>query len=203
MDRPDAWRRAGSISGERPFGCVDAIGYCRRVANGRIAGPCRQCAGQPLRHRVFRYPVADIERGLYGFNGTLVGIAVGVFFPLGWQAALLLVAGSVASSPIARIFAPMPYSGFYSPLHPLDMVIAGNSRPAVARAAHIGRDCRHRNRSGVAASPVAAFRAGHVRGAFAADRSALSGRYCRKRTSRGALCPMGSIAPAGYGILRG
>ena len=68
-----------------------------------------------LAARVFRYPVADIERGLYGFNGTLVGIAVGVFFPLGWQAALLLVAGSVASSPIARIFARCRIPGFTAP----------------------------------------------------------------------------------------
>ena len=71
-----------------------------------------------LAARVFRYPVADIERGLYGFNGTLVGIAVGVFFPLGWQAALLLVAGSVASSPIARIFARCRIPGFTAPFIP-------------------------------------------------------------------------------------
>lgn len=44
-----------------------------------------------------------------------MGIAVGVFFPLGWQAALLLVAGSVASSPIARIFARCRIPGFTAP----------------------------------------------------------------------------------------
>lgn len=88
------------------------------IAVGSPAAALLALAGNVLGNlaaRVFRYPAADIERGLYGFNGTLVGIAVGVFFPLGWQAALLLIAGSVASSPIARIFARCRIPGFTAP----------------------------------------------------------------------------------------
>ena len=68
-----------------------------------------------LTARLLRYSVADINRGLYGFNGTLVGIAVGVFFPLGWQAALLLVAGSALSSLVTRFFFACRIPGFTAP----------------------------------------------------------------------------------------
>ena len=50
------------------------------------------------------YSKEDIEDGLYGFNGTLVGIAVGVFMETGIASLLLLVAGSVLSTWIARVF---------------------------------------------------------------------------------------------------
>lgn len=74
---------------------------------GNILGNLTAC--------LFRYTPEDIERGLYGFNGTLVGIVVGVFFPLGWQAALLLIAGSMLSSPIARLFSACRVPGFTAP----------------------------------------------------------------------------------------
>lgn len=51
------------------------------------------------------YSKEDIEDGLYGFNGTLVGIAVGVFMEPGVASHLLLVAGSMLSTWIARVFA--------------------------------------------------------------------------------------------------
>ena len=50
------------------------------------------------------YSKEDIEDGLYGFNGTLVGIAVGIFMATGIASLPLLVAGSVLSTWIARVF---------------------------------------------------------------------------------------------------
>ena len=44
----------------------------------------------------------DIGEGLYGFNGTLVGIAVGVFFRIGVCALLLLAIGAAVSSLLFR-----------------------------------------------------------------------------------------------------
>lgn len=45
----------------------------------------------------------DIENGIYGFNGTLVGIATGVFFQMSIPAILLLIAASALSTFIARL----------------------------------------------------------------------------------------------------
>ncbi len=50
------------------------------------------------------YNREDIRNGLYGFNGTLVGIAIGVFMPVTVVSLLLLVAGSCLSAWIARLF---------------------------------------------------------------------------------------------------
>lgn len=44
----------------------------------------------------------DIRRGLYGFNGTLVGIAVGVFMKIGMWTILLLILGAALSSLLYR-----------------------------------------------------------------------------------------------------
>ncbi len=50
------------------------------------------------------YSREDIREGLYGFNGTLVGIAIGVFMRINiWSISLLLM-GSALSSGIARQF---------------------------------------------------------------------------------------------------
>ena len=46
----------------------------------------------------------NINSGLYGFNGTLVGIAVGVFMPITISSIILLVIGSCLSTWIARLF---------------------------------------------------------------------------------------------------
>ena len=62
------------------------------------------------------YSKEDIEDGLYGFNGTLVGIAVGVFMETGMASLLLLVAGSVLSTWIARVFGYQKlFPGFTAP----------------------------------------------------------------------------------------
>lgn len=62
-----------------------------------------------------RCRMSEIGDGLYGFNGTLVGIAVGVFFPLGWQAAALLIAGSALTVPLVRLFSRFRIPGFTAP----------------------------------------------------------------------------------------
>lgn len=45
----------------------------------------------------------DIKNGLYGFNGTLVGIAVGVFMELSFGSLLLMVVAACISTWIARL----------------------------------------------------------------------------------------------------
>lgn len=50
------------------------------------------------------YRREDIRNGLYGFNGTLVGIAVGVFMPLTLGAWLLLAVTACVSTYIAKAF---------------------------------------------------------------------------------------------------
>ena len=46
----------------------------------------------------------DIKDGLYGFNGTLVGIAVGVFMELSIGSLLLMAVASCISTWISRLF---------------------------------------------------------------------------------------------------
>lgn len=46
----------------------------------------------------------DIKDGLYGFNGTLVGIAVGVFMKLSLGSLLLMVVAACISTWISRLF---------------------------------------------------------------------------------------------------
>lgn len=43
------------------------------------------------------YSREDIRNGLYGFNGTLVGIAIGVFIEITWLSMLLLLITSALS----------------------------------------------------------------------------------------------------------
>lgn len=44
----------------------------------------------------------EIADGLYGFNGTLVGIAIGVYWEISWLSILLLVVGAALSTWLAR-----------------------------------------------------------------------------------------------------
>ncbi|EFR33948.1 urea transporter [Porphyromonas asaccharolytica PR426713P-I] len=44
----------------------------------------------------------EIADGLYGFNGTLVGIALGVYWEISWLSILLLVVGAALSTWLAR-----------------------------------------------------------------------------------------------------
>lgn len=46
----------------------------------------------------------DIKNGLYGFNGTLVGIAAGVFMPLSIDSLALMAVASCASTYVAKLF---------------------------------------------------------------------------------------------------
>ena len=46
----------------------------------------------------------EIADGLYGFNGTLVGIAIGVYWEISWLSILLLVIGAALSTWLARTF---------------------------------------------------------------------------------------------------
>lgn len=75
---------------------------------------CGNAAGN-LTARLCRYPVQEIRDGLYGFNGTLVGIAVGIFFRWGWETALLLVAASALATLSVRLFARCRLQGFTAP----------------------------------------------------------------------------------------
>ena len=46
----------------------------------------------------------EIADGLYGFNGTLVGIAIGVYWEISWLSLLLLLIGAALSTWLARAF---------------------------------------------------------------------------------------------------
>lgn len=62
------------------------------------------------------YSRDDIKNGLYGFNGTLVGIAVGVFMQLSLISILLMAIASSFSSWIVQLFHRQHlFSGFTAP----------------------------------------------------------------------------------------
>ena len=64
----------------------------------------------------FGYGRDDIKNGLYGFNGTLVGIAVGVFMELSIGSLLLMAVASCISTWISRLFnLQRPLPGFTAP----------------------------------------------------------------------------------------
>ena len=50
-----------------------------------------------------KYSREDIRNGLYGFNGTLVGIAIGVFMEINISSMFLLLFGSALSTWISRL----------------------------------------------------------------------------------------------------
>ena len=53
---------------------------------------------------LWRDTKSEIADGLYGFNGTLVGIAIGVYWEISWLSILLLVIGAALSTWVARAF---------------------------------------------------------------------------------------------------
>ena len=53
---------------------------------------------------LWRDTKSEIADGLYGFNGTLVGIAIGVYWEISWLSILLLVIGAALSTWLARTF---------------------------------------------------------------------------------------------------
>lgn len=52
--------------------------------------------------KFLKYPDEDIKNGLYGFNGTLVGIAVWFFFEANISTAIAIIIGAVFSTIIMR-----------------------------------------------------------------------------------------------------
>ena len=64
------------------------------------------------------YKYDDIKNGLYGFNGTLVGIAVGVFLQLSVGSLIMLIIASALSTWIAYFFNQQRLiPGFTAPLN--------------------------------------------------------------------------------------
>ena len=62
-----------------------------------------------LTARISGYDCDDIKNGLYGFNGTLVGIAVGVFMLLTVSSLMLMAIASCASTYICLLYtSPSP-----------------------------------------------------------------------------------------------
>lgn len=57
----------------------------------------------------------DIRNGLYGFNGTLVGIAVRVFFRLTGWSPLLVLSGAALSTLLANLFSVLKKPGYTAP----------------------------------------------------------------------------------------
>lgn len=53
---------------------------------------------------LWRDTKSEIADGLYDFNGTLVGIAIGVYWEISWLLILLLVIGAALSTWVARAF---------------------------------------------------------------------------------------------------
>ncbi len=53
---------------------------------------------------LWRDTKSEIADGLYGFNGALVGIAIGVYWEISWLSLLLLVIGAALSTWLARAF---------------------------------------------------------------------------------------------------
>lgn len=66
--------------------------------------------------RIAGYSCEDIRNGLYGFNGTLVGIAVGVFMNISVWAFMLLIIGAALSTWVMRMFQRQRFvSGYTAP----------------------------------------------------------------------------------------
>ena len=62
------------------------------------------------------YKQEDIRAGLYGFNGTLVGIAIGVFMQISLLSVLLMVIASAFSTWVTRLFGSQRWlPGFTAP----------------------------------------------------------------------------------------
>lgn len=99
-----AWCRPGDVSEQCAVGVLMLAGILLnswQMALLAIAGN----VVSTLTACLSGYSREDIRNGLYGFNGTLVGIAIGVFMPVSVASFSLLVAGSCLSAWIARLSA--------------------------------------------------------------------------------------------------
>ena len=117
------------------------------------------------------YSREDIRNGLYGFNGTLVGIAIGVFMPVSVASLSLLVAGACLSTWIARLFGI--YRSFYS--FCVDIVGCLQRDDAVFAVAF--RKCSDRPVTLFFAGFLSEHRSGDVSGEYSIGRSALPAGY--------------------------
>lgn len=64
--------------------------------------------------KIFKYKKEDTEKGLYGFNGTLVGIAVFYFFGFNFVSVFAVIIGSILSTIIMNIISKK-FPAFTSP----------------------------------------------------------------------------------------
>ena len=118
------------------------------------------------------YSREDIRNGLYGFNGTLVGIAIGVFMPVSVASFSLLVAGACLSAWIARLFSlQRRVPGFTAPFI-LSVWILLAAVFAIAF-----RKCSDSPVTLFFAGFLSEHRSGDVSGEYSIGRSALSAGY--------------------------
>lgn len=89
---------------------------------------------------ILKYPKEDIQNGLYGFNGTLTGIAVLLFFEVNLVTVLALIAGAVLSTlmmgllkkmipPFTAPFVVVTWFVIYSLLFVLNFPLLSSSEP--------------------------------------------------------------------------
>ena len=121
------------------------------------------------------YSREDIRNGLYGFNGTLVGIAIGVFMPVSVASFSLLVAGACLSAWIARLAAAG--AGIYRSFHPFGVDIVGCLQRDDAVFAIAFRKCSDSPVTLFFAGFLSEHRSGDVSGEYSIGRSALSAGY--------------------------
>lgn len=82
---------------------------------------------------LLNYDKEDIRAGLYGFNGTLVGIAIGVFMEINIISVALLVIGAAISSGLT-LFSPAKFiTGIHSPVHSCRMAFTHNMPLSISR----------------------------------------------------------------------
>ena len=109
------------------------------------------------------YSREDIRNGLYGFNGTLVGIAIGVFMPVSVASLSLLVAAAGA--------------GIYRSFHPFGVDIVGCLQRDDAVFAIAFRKCSDSPVTLFFAGFLSEHRSGDVSGEYSIGRSALPVGY--------------------------
>ena len=141
------------------------------------------------------YSKEDIEDGLYGFNGTLVGIAVGIFMETGIASLLLLVAGSVLSTWIARVFGYQKLlPGFTAPF------ILTVWLPLVVSLIVVAFCDVGRNDVRLVSGFQSEYRSGHVPRRHGAFRTFLFGRHIAQLPCPCLVYGVGSLVAFGHGL---
>lgn len=93
----------------------NAIGDISQFMADRIIGFGGNGAGI-LTAYLSGYKQEDIRARLYGFNGTLVGIAIGVFMQISLVSLLLMIIASAFSTWVTRLFGSQRWlPGFTAP----------------------------------------------------------------------------------------